>query len=155
MSRSVIETVLGAVVLAVAGFFLFFAYSTANLKAADGYSLLARFNDISGLERGTDVTVGGVIVGSVTGLSVNPQTYQAEVIMNIDSSIEIPDDTVAAIASASLLGGKTLNLQPGGSTEMLADGDQIEFTQSNPGIEQLLGQVIFSLQKLGSEEGAQ
>ncbi len=151
MSRSIIETILGAVVLAVAGLFLFFAYQTVDLNAASGYEIKAEFSDISGLERGTDVTVGGVAVGSVVDIAINPQTYRAEVIMSIDDQIEIPDDTVAIIASASLLGGKTLSLNPGGSFDMIEPGGSLEYTQSTPGIEQLLGQVIFSLQSLGSE----
>lgn len=155
MSRSVIETVLGAVVLGVAAMFLFFAYSTADLNAADGYQLTARFTDISGLERGTDVTVGGVIVGSVVDIRIVPETYQAEIVMNLDTAIELPDDTVALITSASLLGGKNLSLQPGGSMDMIEPGGAVEYTQSTPGLEQLLGQVIFSLQSLGSDEGSQ
>jgi len=153
MSRSIIETILGAVVLAVAGLFLFFAYRTADLNAASGYEVTAKFNDISGLERGTDVTVGGVTVGSVIDIAINPQTYKAEVVMSINEEIELPDDTVAIIASASLLGGKTLSLNPGGSFDMIEPGGALEYTQSTPGIEQLLGQVIFSLQNLGSETG--
>ena len=155
MSRSVIETVLGAVVLAVAAVFLVFAYQTADLRAGNGYMLTARFNDVGGLERGTEVTLGGVVVGSVVDLGIDPATYRAEVTMNIDSAIQVPDDSIAVIGSQSLLGGKVLSLQAGASEDMLQPGDMFEYTQSNPGIEQMLGQVIFSLQNLGGEDSAQ
>lgn len=151
MSRSVIETVLGAVVLAVAGLFLFFAYRSVDLNAADGYLVKAQFLNINGLERGTPVTIGGVNVGSVADVSIDPTTYRAEVVMKIDSVIEIPDDSTAVIGSASLLGGQTMSIQIGGSPDMIEPGGLVEFTQTTPGIEQLLGQFVYSLQGLGED----
>lgn len=153
MRRNVIETVLGGVVLGVAGFFLAFAYSSADLRAVQGYPLTARFTSIAGLAVGADVRVSGVKVGSVTGQVLDPQSYLAVVQMSIDPGVRLPKDTVAMVASESLLGGKFMALEPGGEAEMLPSGGRIEYTQSSPGLEQLLGQVIFSLQNVGKSGG--
>ena len=147
MSRNIIETVMGGVVLAVAVFFLGFAYSTADLQNVEGYQLMARFDRIDGLEVGSDVRVGGVKVGSVLGHELNTEDWVAEVRMSIDRSIHLPEDTVAVITSESLLGGKFLALEPGGSDELIPEGGTVIYTQSVPGLEQLLGQVIYNLQQ--------
>lgn len=155
MRRNVIETVLGAVVLAVAVFFLVFAYTSANLHQVSGYPLNASFSNISGIQAGSDVRISGVKVGSVSGLTLDPKTYLAVVHMTIDPSYKLPNDTVATVASESLLGGKYMSLEPGGSDTMIPPGGKVQYTQSSPGLEQLLGQVIFSLQNVGKGQGGE
>ncbi len=153
MRRNVIETIMGAVVLAVAGFFLVFAYTSADLRSVDGYPLTASFSSIGGLQTGADVRISGVKVGTVTGMTLDPETYQAVVAMNVHPGVKLPRDTAAVIASESLLGGKYMALEPGGEDAMIEPGGRIAFTQSTPGIEQLLGQVIFSLQNMSGAQG--
>ncbi len=155
MRRNVIETVLGAVVLVVAGFFLAFAYKSADLRKVEGYALTANFTSIGGLQNGADIRISGVKVGSIAGLSLDPKSFLAVVHLTIDPSIRLPRDTVALVASESLLGGKYLSLEPGGDPDTLKPGARIEYTQSTPGFEQLLGQVIFSLQNIGKQQAGQ
>lgn len=147
MQRNVVETVMGAVVLLVAAGFLFFFSRTTDIAATGGYEITAHFSKIDGLSTGAPVRVSGIKVGQITGFSLDPKTYQAIVRMNIDSDIQLPTDTAAVVASAGLLDGKFMSLEPGSDDEMLKNGSQIEYTQSTPSLEQLLGQVIFSLTK--------
>lgn len=158
MKRSVIETVLGAVVLFVAGFFLVFSYRTADVGAVEGYEIMADFPGIGGLKPGDDVQISGVKIGTVRRVSLNPDTYLARVFMTIESSIKLPDDTAALISSESLLGGRFLSLEPGASETMLPVGGRIEFTQAPQNLEQLLGKFIFNMkggsQAEDSETGA-
>lgn len=147
MKRSVIETVLGAVVLIVALVFLTFSYSTANVGSVSGYVISADFHQgIGGLNIGDDVQISGVKIGTITGISLVPESYAARVSMSIDPEVRLPDDTAAVIGSESLLGGRYLSLEPGGSEDMLEDGGQIYTTQSPQNLEQLLGKFIFSMQ---------
>ncbi len=146
MKRSVIETVLGAVVLFLAGFFLVFSYRTADIKKVSGYEITASFSGIGGLGIGDDVRISGVKVGSVADVSLDQKNYLAVVTMSIEPSIKLPDDTAAVIASESLLGGRYMELQPGASETMLEKGGQIQYTQSPQNLEQLLGKFIFSMQ---------
>ncbi|MCW2244493.1 phospholipid/cholesterol/gamma-HCH transport system substrate-binding protein [Azospirillum fermentarium] len=148
MRRNSIETVLGGVVLAVAGLFLVFAYTSADLRKVSGYELTAAFSSISGLQPGADVRISGVKVGTVTEMTLDQKTFQAIVHLSVGNGIKLPVDTAALVASESLLGGKYLALEPGGEEQMLPVGGRIQYTQSTPGIEQLLGQVIFSLQNM-------
>jgi phospholipid/cholesterol/gamma-HCH transport system substrate-binding protein len=154
MHKNLVETVMGAIVLLVAGGFLMFFYKTTDIRPASGYTITAVFSKIDGLDTGSPVRVSGVKVGQVLDFALNPETYRAIVRMNINNNIKLPKDTVAVIASAGLLDGKFLTLEPGGDEEMLQPGDQIEFTQSTPGLEQLLGQVIFTMNKDKTSEAA-
>jgi phospholipid/cholesterol/gamma-HCH transport system substrate-binding protein len=146
MKRSAIETLLGAFVLAVAGFFLVFSYQTANVGGmSGGYTLTADFPGIGGLKPGDDVTISGVKVGSVTAVDLQSDNYLARVYMDIDSGVKVPTDTAALISSESLLGGRYLALEPGAEDQMLSDNGHIQFTQAPQNLEQLLGKFIFSV----------
>ncbi len=146
MKRSIIETILGAVVLFAALFFLFFSYGKANVSSVDGYSISANFSGIGGLAVGDDVRVSGVKVGTVHSVDLDPATYLARVTMSVEPHIELPRDTAALISSESLLGGKYMALEPGASEDMLINGGVIQYTQAPQNLEQLLGQFIFSMQ---------
>ena len=156
MQRNMAETVLGAVVLLVAGAFMFFFYRATDIAPASGYQLVAEFDRIDGLDAGAPVRIGGVKVGQVLGFELNKETYRAIVHLTVDEQIKLPVDSSAVIVSAGLLDGKFLTLQPGNEDDMLKNGGRIEYTQSTASLEQLLGQVIFSLtkEKDGDKEDA-
>lgn len=153
MKRSVIETILGAVVLAVAAIFLAFSYQMADGTATGGYEIVADFSEIGGLKKGDTVQISGVKVGSVTHVELLPDNYLARVHMSVDNNLKLPADTGALISSESLLGGRYLALEPGADSEkFLAQGDKIEWTQAPQNLEQLLGQFIFSQQNSNGEQ---
>ena len=144
MTRNLLETLLGAVVLIVAGGFLAFAYSSSQVKESGGYELVARFDKVDGLERGSDVRISGIKVGTVLNQSLDPETYRAEVRFSVRDGVRLPADTSAAVVSNGLLGGKYLALVPGGDIEMLEPGGEVTLTQSAVNLEDLIGHMIFS-----------
>jgi phospholipid/cholesterol/gamma-HCH transport system substrate-binding protein len=139
-----IETVLGAVVLVVAALFLFFAYTTSQVRAVQGYQVTAQFDRIDGIRDGSDVRIAGVKVGSVIGDKLDPKTFLATVRMSIAPEYKLPEDTVAEIVSSSLLGDKYMSLVPGGSEKIIQPGGRIKYTQSPVSLENLIGQMIYS-----------
>ena len=143
MKRNPIETVLGAVVLVVAAMFLLFAYSIADLKAVSGYEIKATFLKVGGLERGSDVRISGINVGTVTGQTLNPETFEAQVVMSIKPDVQLAADTEAAIVSDGLLGGKYINIIPGRAQARIAAGGVIAKTRDYQSLEDLVGQIIF------------
>jgi phospholipid/cholesterol/gamma-HCH transport system substrate-binding protein len=144
MSRNVIETVLGAVVLVVAALFLFFAYTTSQVRAVPGYQVIAEFDRIDGIRDGSDVRIAGVKVGSVIGETLDPKTFLATLRISIAPEYKLPDDTVAEIVSSSLLGDKYMALVPGGSDKLIPPGGRIKYTQAPASLENLIGQMIYS-----------
>lgn len=153
MHRNIIETILGAVVLVVAIGFLSWAYARSNLSNTDGYTLVAKFDRVDGLDVGADVRISGIRIGKVLRQELDPQTYRATVWFSVRDGVPIPADTSAAVASASLLGGKYLALVPGGEDRMLADGGEITLTQSAINIEDLIGRYVFGAQGGGGGSG--
>jgi phospholipid/cholesterol/gamma-HCH transport system substrate-binding protein len=149
MKQSTLETVIGALVILVAGYFLYFALHNLEHKKQGGYELTARFSNIDGVAPGTAVRVSGVKVGTVSKVTLDPVTYLATVHMELEPDLQLPVDTVASINTPSLLGEKNLTLEPGNDDKKLKPNDMIVNTESAASIEHLLGQVIFSLQNLG------
>ena len=144
MSRNVIETVMGAVVLVIAAVFLFFAYSTSQVRSIAGYTLTARFDRIDGIREGGDVRISGIKVGTILSERLDPKTFTAVVRMSIDPSITLSTDTVAEILSSGLLGDKYLALVPGNLDTTIKPGGEITYTQSPVSLEDLIGKYIFS-----------
>src|SRR5262245_6440619 len=129
MHRNVIETIMGGVVLIVAVVFLVFAYSSSSSGTVSGYVLTARFNNVSGVNPGTDVRLSGIKVGSVVDTRLDPADYNALVSLSIKNSVSLPADTVVRVWSDGLLSPNYLDLLPGGDEKMLKDGDRIVNTQ--------------------------
>lgn len=144
MQKNILETLMGAIVLLVAGTFLFFAYQGSQMHVEDGYNITAHFNNASGISLGSDVRIGGIKVGVVSNLGLDPTSYEAIVTMTIRRNTKLPQDSGAAIVSNGLLGEKYIQLTPGGDDKMLADGGKIEFTQSAINLEELIGKFMFS-----------
>ncbi|MDP6603732.1 MAG: MlaD family protein [Rhodospirillales bacterium] len=143
MGRNLVESVLGAVVLLVAGMFVYFAYSTAEIKAVEGYEVTAAFFKVGGLKKGSDVRISGIKVGTVVDLSLDAETYDALATLSIMPTIKLPADTVAAIASDGILGGKYVRLEPGRDEMPLESGEIISRTKDFRSLEDQVGEIIF------------
>jgi phospholipid/cholesterol/gamma-HCH transport system substrate-binding protein len=150
MGRNLIETMMGALVLFVAGAFLAFAYNSTNVRTAGGYEVVAKFDRVDGLARGADVKMSGIKIGSVVEQRLDPERFLAVVRMSIDPAIKLPVDTVAQVAAEGLLGGSFVALVPGGEDKTIPPGGEIRFTQSPVNLVQLLGKFMFSQ---GEKEG--
>ncbi|MDP6691298.1 MAG: outer membrane lipid asymmetry maintenance protein MlaD [Alphaproteobacteria bacterium] len=144
MSGNVVETLIGAVVLLVAGFFLYFSYDKADVGAVEGYSLIAKFDKVDGVKVGSDIMLAGIKVGTVTDESLDTKEYLAVLELSLASNVQLPDDSAIKIASDGLLGGKYLSIDPGGSEDYLEAGDEIRFTQGAVDLTELIGKAIYS-----------
>jgi len=143
MGQKLIETIMGAVVLLVAGFFLAFAYSHSDLREVKGYAVTAHFSNAAGLDRGADVRINGIKVGTISTMGLDPQTFTSVVTLSIRDDIHLPDDTVGSIASDGLLGGKYIRLEPGKSTKVIGAGGNLAKTKDFKSIEEMVGDLIF------------
>lgn len=144
MGGNLVETLIGAVVLAVAGVFLVFAYNRAEIGTVDGYELSAKFEKIDGIRVGSDVLMSGIKIGSVTAQKLDPQSYLAVVRFTVREDVRVPEDSAVKIASTGLLGDKYLALEPGGAEAKLQPGGEILFTQGAIDIMDLIGKAIYS-----------
>ena len=144
MKDNLVETLVGIAVIVVAAIFVFYGYSVTNSSSSGGYAVSAEFDRVDGLTIGSDVRMSGIKVGTVTALSLDPQSYAANVSIIIGSDIDLPDDTSAKITSEGLLGGNYISLSAGGSEDMLSGGDEILYTQGSVDLIGLVSQALFS-----------
>lgn len=130
MAENRAEVLAGAAVLAAAlGFLVYAGKETGMSGPAGSYTLTASFRSVEGVGVGTDVRLAGVKVGTVTGVTLNTQTFFADTTIALQDTVTLPDDSVALISSEGLLGGNFVELIPGGSPDNLAAGAEIEDTQ--------------------------
>ena len=147
MNRKLMDLWVGVFVVAGFAAILFLALRVGNVSSAnfaETYQLNARFDNIGGLKVRGPVKSAGVVVGRVTGISFDPQTYEAVVTMTIDSRYRFPKDTFASILTAGLLGEQYIGLESGGDEKMLQSGDAFAQTQSAVVLEKLIGQFMFN-----------
>ena len=144
MKSNLVEALIGAMVLALAGGFFYFTYNRTDFGTVSGYELTATFDRIDGIDIGSDVRLAGIKVGSVIHQEVDTENYQAIVRISVTRGLQLPTDTFVRVASEGLLGGSYLLLDAGGMDEYLEDGDEFEFTESAMDLQSMIGQAIFS-----------
>jgi len=114
----------------------------------DTYRVSARFSNVADLKTRSPVKIGGVTVGLVESISLDPVTFDAVVEMQIDQRFsDIPSDSGASILTSGMLGDRYIGLDPGGALEALTDGDEIFITQSAVVLETLISKYIFNNDK--------
>ena len=92
---------------------------------------------------GTDVRVAGVKIGSVVDFTLNPENFQANVVMELDPKVKLTEDATAKVTAEGLLGSKFISLEQGGAETMLAAGGVISNTQGAVDIWSLISQAMF------------
>jgi phospholipid/cholesterol/gamma-HCH transport system substrate-binding protein len=147
-TRSFAELATGAVVILIALGFLLYALVNTGRGTTGGMHLSAQFNNVGSVSSGSDVRVSGVKVGSVTGVRIDPQTYQAVLDFTVRPDLKLPTDSSAVISTGGLLGTSFVSLAPGGADKDLQDGGTITITQSATNLEDLLGKFIFNVGSL-------
>ncbi len=143
MKKNPIETVLGFFVLAFTFLFLFFACSKIDTKTVAGYTVVANFSKIGGLEHGADVRIAGLKVGSVLKTKLNQEDYTVDVYLDIHSDVLLPIDTIAAISDSGIMGEKYIRLEPGKARAFLNDKDRIKQTKNYKSLEDSVSEFIF------------
>ncbi|WP_414931825.1 outer membrane lipid asymmetry maintenance protein MlaD [Vibrio europaeus] len=152
-----IELWVGSFVLAGICAILVMIFQVADVKgfgSNDTYTLKAEFDNIGSLKVRSPVKVGGVVVGRVTGIGLNRESLLPVVSMAISSTYnQFPETSSVKILTSGLIGEQYIGLTPGfvfEDEQMLVEGDYIEDTKSALVLEDLIGQVLYSVG--GSEE---
>ncbi len=146
MDRKTIDLWVGIFLLMGFGALLFLALKVGNLGSERNtatYTVEARFENIGGLKLKAPVKSAGVLVGRVTDIRLDPEKFQAVVVLSLDRRFGFPKDTSASISTSGLLGEVYIGLDPGGDDKKLMQGDHIMITQSAVVLERLIGQFMF------------
>ena len=109
------------------------------------YTISARFTNVGDLRNRAPVKIGGVTVGMVESITLDPVSFEAVVEMSVAQRFnEIPSDTGASVLTSGVLGDRYIGLEPGGAPDMLEDGDELFMTQSALILEQIVGKYLFN-----------
>ena len=147
MERTTLDLWVGLFVVAGLAAVLVLAMKVGNLSTfnmSESYHLQADFDNIGGLKSRSPVKSAGVVVGRVTAITFDNQTFRARVSMAVDKRYQFPKDTFAKILTAGLLGEQYIGLDPGGDEQLLKGGDQIAKTQSAVVLENLISSFLYS-----------
>ncbi len=107
------------------------------------YTIKTRFTSASGLKEGAYVEMAGVTVGKVKKIMFNPETYLADVDISLQNNIKIPDDSIASIRTAGIIGDKFIKISPGGSDSYIEPDMEIIETEPSINLEELISKYIF------------
>lgn len=143
-----LEFAVGAFLLLALASLLVLALASTNRQFGFGgttYPLIAKFTQLGQLRANAPVKIGGVVVGQVSKIDLDPKTFQSVVTLSIDGRYrDLSADTSAGIFTSGLLGESYIGLSPGGDPESLKPGDEIAFTQPAVDLLQLVGKYMFS-----------
>jgi len=154
MNRSTIDLWVGIFVAAGLGALLFLALKVGNLASfstAQTYQVQAMFANIGGLKVRAPVKGAVVVVGRVTEIRFDNESYEAVATLTLDGSYKFPLDTSAKILTSGLLGEQYIGLAAGGDTAKLKNGDKLKITQSAVVLENLISQFLFNKAAEGGE----
>ncbi len=155
MQRKSLDLWVGLFILLGICALFFLAMKAGNLSAlsfSKTYGVVTRFDNIGGLKPRAPVKSAGVVVGRVADISFDDKSFQASVMLNIDSQYKFPKDSSAKILTSGLLGEQYIGIEPGGDTNNLVAGDKIKMTQSAIVLENLISQFLFSKAAEGKDE---
>ncbi len=144
-SQRHIELILGLFMLAgiVAITFLSVRLGNIDVFTSDEYQLIAKFTSASGLKPGASVEIAGVRVGHIQSITFDSNDYLAVVNLALNNEVKVPDDTIASIRTAGIIGDKFLKLSAGGSDIYLENGEEILETEPSINLEELISKYIF------------
>ncbi len=142
-----LEFAVGAFLLLALASLLVLAIASTNGRFGFGestYDLRARFTNLGQLRPMAPVKIGGVSIGKVATIELDPKKLDAVVTLAIDSRYrDLPADTSASILTGGLLGESYVGLQPGGDPESLKPGEEIAYTTPAVDLIQMAGKYIF------------
>ena len=147
MQRSKNDVWVGLFVLIGGAAILFLALQAANLLSLNfqsTYRVEARFDNVGGLKPKGAVRSGGVVVGRVESLSFDDKTFQAKVVLSLESRYVFPKDSSLKILTSGLLGEQYIGIEAGADDKSLVAGDTISSTQSAVVLENLISQFLYS-----------
>lgn len=146
MNKLNIQLITGIFVMLGIAAFTYLAVNVGGVRFTEqpGYTLHARFTNISGLRAGAIIEAAGVRIGTVSAIEFDPETYEAIVSLRINQEVPVQEDAIASIRTQGIIGEKFVKISPGGFDETLSDGGEIYETESAVSLEELVSKYIFS-----------
>ena len=157
MNNKLLQFWVGVFILAGLVGLLWLGMRVSGLTLAENggyYPASASFDNIGGLRVRAAVRMSGVTIGRVVSIRLNHDTFRADVMMKLTKENQaIPIDSTVNILTEGLLGANYISIVPGFSSDVMKAGGEFEKTQSAMILENIIGQLVFSLKGDKSGEG--
>lgn len=147
MQRSKNDVWVGLFILVGFAAVVFLALQAANLLNLNfqkTYSVTARFDNIGGLKPRAAVKSAGVVIGRVESITFDDKSFQARVVLGLQTGYAFPKDSSLKILTSGLLGEQYIGIEAGADEKVLASGDTIVATQSAVVLENLISQFLYN-----------
>lgn len=118
--------------------------------SSETYTVRGHFDNIGSLKLRAPVRIGGVVIGRVDNIYLDPETLVPVVEMGIYQDYDaISSESRAAIQTAGIIGEQYIAITPGFYDEELAstylkDGDFIQDTASAVVLEDLIAKFLYN-----------
>ncbi|MGV0794970.1 MCE family protein [Mycolicibacterium sp. XJ1819] len=133
MSSTAWRVAIYSTVSAVAIALLFATFGQFRFGDENAYN--AVFKNVSGLQKDEFVRIGGVEVGRVKKVDVQPDTT-VHVVFSVERAVVLTEGTRAVIRYDDLIGGRYLALEEGeGATKRLPAGGTIPISRTAPALD--------------------
>jgi phospholipid/cholesterol/gamma-HCH transport system substrate-binding protein len=142
-SHSTRDFIVGLFVLLGLGTLAYLSLQVGGVDFGGGKRIVlqATFDDIGGLSVRAPVRIGGVKIGQVSSIALN-EDLRAEVLLEVESDLDLSIDSAAAIRTAGLLGDQFISVELGAEDAVLQDGEEFTFTESAFSIDKLIGRLV-------------
>lgn len=149
MQRNYIEAFIGfcVVILTIGLLWVFFNKSALKATNSSLISVTAYFQTVAGISKGTDVKLGGVKVGRVLDVQLDPETLTPILTIGLEKSYAIPSDSSFAVKSEGIMGGKFVSVEVGPGQTPITEGQTFYNNQSSLDLESVVSQVVFGGEK--------
>jgi phospholipid/cholesterol/gamma-HCH transport system substrate-binding protein len=146
MNRNLFEMAVGTIALMISILFVSYVVRTGLWKHKTNlnFPLKAKFANIDGIKIGSDVKIGGLKVGKVTGIELNSKTFEVEVDLVVQDDLKIPTDSSLSVTSSGIFGSKYLAIKVGFEEEFFDKNDLFTSTQSSTNLEDLISKFATS-----------
>jgi phospholipid/cholesterol/gamma-HCH transport system substrate-binding protein len=144
------DTLVGLFVATGIAALFYMALQISNLgsySSDDTYTVIANFQNSGGLKVKSPVSIAGVRIGRVSSISLDKETHESVVEMQIESKYNnLPDDSGASIYTAGLLGEQYISIDPGPgiSGDFLKDKRKIDNVSSAIILEEMIGKFMLN-----------
>ncbi len=153
MKYSKVEFLVGLFMLLGIGASVVMALKVAGLvldSSSNTYTVYAKFDNVGSLKLRAPVRIGGVLIGRVEGIRLDPEEMVPVVEMSIDSTYnQISSESKASILTAGIIGEQYIGITPGFydedmGTTYLGNGDYFQDTGSAVVLEDLIAKFLYN-----------
>ena len=103
--------------------------------------MYATYNKADGINIGSEVRLAGIEVGRVSDVQLD-EFYRVFATLALKPNLQLPVDSAAIIETDGIVGGKYIELLPGGELDIMQNGDSFMYTQDVLLLDELLERFI-------------